>query len=58
MLIILILTRITEISNKKTKIKSPRNSILNSQASTSRINNSIYTESQIEEIKRKLTEKV
>ncbi|OUM66210.1 hypothetical protein PIROE2DRAFT_6647 [Piromyces sp. E2] len=49
------------VSNKKSKIKSPRNSILNSQASTSstsRINyGSIYTENQIEEIKRKLTEK-
>ncbi|ORX45961.1 TACC-domain-containing protein [Piromyces finnis] len=47
-----------EISNKKSKIKSSGNSILDSQSSISKPNNSnVYTESQIDEIKRILTEK-
>jgi hypothetical protein len=51
-----------EISIKKSKIKSFQNAnnnnlVLNSQSSTSKTNPTIYTESQIEEIKRKLKHK-
>eukprot|EP00833_Pecoramyces_ruminatium_P009787 jgi/Orpsp1_1/1183819/evm.model.c7180000086830.1 len=50
-----------EVSNKKSKIRSPRNINstleLNMQPSSSNSNTIVYTESQIEDIKKKLIEK-